>query len=291
VRLGARQRSRPARHRTVEEIWYVTEGRGRLWRAAGADAAPVEISPGDAIVIPQGVRFQFQALARPLRFLCYTSPPWPGPAEAELLAEGGLGPPRLPPALNTEESRIERDPGEERSLRLGATLVVVYLVGVTAGALALTIELLQLAPARLEPVHPAAGLICVAAGTLGSGVSALVSAVERIARGWEFSVGSKWPPAAEGAEIGSALPTFDPDDHRDMFGLRLLSSFLMRPLLGAVMGFFVYAGISGGYLLGADALVPLKSYALAFLAALAGITAKTFLDRLREMFKVMLGGG
>ncbi len=100
VTLAAGQVSRPVWHRTVEEIWYVLEGRGQVWRcppgAAVELAPPVSVAPGDALVIPTGWRFQFAAAQdAPLRFLCYTSPPWPGPEEAQQAERGGLGPPRL----------------------------------------------------------------------------------------------------------------------------------------------------------------------------------------------------
>ena len=96
VTLPAGQVSRPAWHRRVEEIWYVLEGHGQVWRCppgAGPDAvAPVTVGPGDALAIPVGWRFQFSAGGGgPLRFLCYTSPPWPGPDEAQPAEQGGLG--------------------------------------------------------------------------------------------------------------------------------------------------------------------------------------------------------
>ena len=98
--------SRPVRHRTVEEVWYVLDGAGAVWRcppdADPQDAAAVAVGPGDALVIPTGWAFQFRAdadAAAGLRFLCVTMPPWPGMDEAEILppASGGLGIPTLPP--------------------------------------------------------------------------------------------------------------------------------------------------------------------------------------------------
>lgn len=96
VRLPAGETSRPVRHRTVEEIWYVTAGEGRVWRCPPADeggkATIDEVRPGATLVIPTGWAFQFQAReAADLRFLCYTSPPWPGDDEAVPLPAGGLG--------------------------------------------------------------------------------------------------------------------------------------------------------------------------------------------------------
>jgi len=93
VRLPAGGVSRPVYHRSVEEIWYVLAGRGRVWRSwPGEEAAPMSVQPGDALVIPTGWRFQFEAApSADLRFLCHTSPPWPGPDEAAAAEHGGLG--------------------------------------------------------------------------------------------------------------------------------------------------------------------------------------------------------
>ncbi len=94
--------SRPVRHRTVEESWYVISGTGAVWRGPpgvpAADAAPAPVAPGVALVIPAGWGFQFRADdGAPLVFLCVTIPPWPGMDEAAPLDAGGLGPPTLPP--------------------------------------------------------------------------------------------------------------------------------------------------------------------------------------------------
>ena len=106
VTLAAGQVSRPVYHRTVEETWYILEGRGRVWRcppdAAPAGPEPVEwpppqeVSAGDALVIPTGWRFQFAASPDgELRFLCHTTPPWPGEDEAVPVERGGLGEPTV----------------------------------------------------------------------------------------------------------------------------------------------------------------------------------------------------
>ena len=97
VRLAAGAVSRPVVHRTVEEIWHVTAGRGQVWRCApGHTATPIDVRVGDTLVIPRGWRFQFPAAAdTALVFLCYTSPPWPGPEEAEAAGPGGLGTPTV----------------------------------------------------------------------------------------------------------------------------------------------------------------------------------------------------
>ena len=100
VALGPHQASRPVWHRTVEEVWYFLEGEGQVWRCPpdmepGA-AEPVSVRPGDALVIPARWYFQFRSTGeRTLRFLCYTSPPWPGAAEAQPCPQGGRWPPTV----------------------------------------------------------------------------------------------------------------------------------------------------------------------------------------------------
>ena len=64
VSLGPGEVTRLVSHRTVEEIWYVLEGAGKVWRC-----------PPD----------------RALRFLCHTTPPWPGEDEAVAAEGSGLG--------------------------------------------------------------------------------------------------------------------------------------------------------------------------------------------------------
>lgn len=95
VRLPAARTSRAVRHRSVEEIWYVLSGRGRVWRLSPeGEHSTVEVGPGSVLTIPTGWAFQFQAASdADLWFLCYTSPPWPGNEEAVFVPEGGLGEP------------------------------------------------------------------------------------------------------------------------------------------------------------------------------------------------------
>lgn len=100
VMLPAGEVSRPVWHRTVEEIWYVLDGSGEVWRcppdAEPASVPAVEVGPGDALAIPLAWSFQFRASASAsLRFLCYTNPPWPGPDEAQPAPVGGLGKPTV----------------------------------------------------------------------------------------------------------------------------------------------------------------------------------------------------
>ena len=90
--LAPGETSRAVAHKTVEEIWFFLEGRGRVW----VGERILDVAPGSRVVIPTGAAFQFAATAgTALRFLCYTSPLWPGEHEAEAVAAGGLGAPTV----------------------------------------------------------------------------------------------------------------------------------------------------------------------------------------------------
>lgn len=70
-------------HRTVEEVWFFLQGRGRMWRKLGDMEEIVEVEPDVSLVIPVGAHFQFRADGvEPLVALGATMPPWPGAEEA-----------------------------------------------------------------------------------------------------------------------------------------------------------------------------------------------------------------
>jgi mannose-6-phosphate isomerase-like protein (cupin superfamily) len=75
--------SKAVAHHTVEEIWYILSGSGRMWRKLGDDEEVVELSPGISLTIPTGTQFQFRCDGpEPLTALGATMPPWPGVGEA-----------------------------------------------------------------------------------------------------------------------------------------------------------------------------------------------------------------
>jgi mannose-6-phosphate isomerase-like protein (cupin superfamily) len=79
--------SRAVSHRTVEEVWYVVAGAGRMWRRLGDAESIVTLAPGTAIALPTGTRFQFRCDgAAPLVAVGATMPPWPGADEAQEVA-------------------------------------------------------------------------------------------------------------------------------------------------------------------------------------------------------------
>jgi mannose-6-phosphate isomerase-like protein (cupin superfamily) len=70
-------------HRTVEELWYVVEGDGAMWRSHGDREEVVALRPGVSLSIPAGTRFQFRAGPDgSLAAVGVTMPPWPGEDEA-----------------------------------------------------------------------------------------------------------------------------------------------------------------------------------------------------------------
>ena len=79
--------SKAVAHRTVEELWFIVSGHGRMWRKAGGREEVTELAPGLSLSIPLGARFQFRCDGdAPLRAVGVTMPPWPGMDEAYQVA-------------------------------------------------------------------------------------------------------------------------------------------------------------------------------------------------------------
>lgn len=82
--LPAGQTAKAIRHKTVEEIWYITRGLGQIWRKFGDREEIVDLFPGVCVTIPVGTHFQFRnTSADSLEITIATSPPWPGANEAQ----------------------------------------------------------------------------------------------------------------------------------------------------------------------------------------------------------------
>ena len=78
--------SRAVVHRSVEEIWYVVSGSGRMWRRGATREEIVAIGPGLSLAIPAGTQFQFRCDgAEAIEAVGVTMPPWPGLDEAEIV--------------------------------------------------------------------------------------------------------------------------------------------------------------------------------------------------------------
>src|SRR6516225_7831943 len=77
--LAPKAVSKAVAHHTVEEVWYVTSGYGRMWRKLGQHEEIVDLGPGVSIGIPTGTHFQFRCDSRdPITVIGATMPPWPG---------------------------------------------------------------------------------------------------------------------------------------------------------------------------------------------------------------------
>ena len=83
--LAPSQVSSAVSHATVEEVWYVVRGEGRMWRAQHDREEITTLEPGVCLTIPLGTRFQFRAGPSGLVVVAATAPPWPDdPGEARL---------------------------------------------------------------------------------------------------------------------------------------------------------------------------------------------------------------
>ena len=81
--LAPGQVARAVTHRTVEELWYIVAGRGRMWRRLAGEDLIVDLRRGVSLAIPVGAHFQFRNDGRtPLVAVAVTMPPWPGEDEA-----------------------------------------------------------------------------------------------------------------------------------------------------------------------------------------------------------------
>ena len=70
------------KHKTVEEIWLCTAGKGEIWRSQNGVEEILPLSPGVSLTIPLNTCFQFRnPYSEPLKIVIATMPPWPGDSE------------------------------------------------------------------------------------------------------------------------------------------------------------------------------------------------------------------
>lgn len=85
--LQTDQISQAVMHRSVEEIWLVLSGRGKLWRRKDDRETVEPLEAGVCVSIPVATAFQFRCMGdAPLRIAAVTMPPWPGNDEAVQVA-------------------------------------------------------------------------------------------------------------------------------------------------------------------------------------------------------------
>ena len=81
--LPPRAIAKAVAHHTVEEVWYILSGSGRMWRKLGGYEEIVELTPGVSLTIPTGTHFQFRCDGdERLDVIGATMPRWPGESEA-----------------------------------------------------------------------------------------------------------------------------------------------------------------------------------------------------------------
>ena len=77
------QVSQAVAHHTVEELWFIVKGHGRMWRKLAEIEQTIDIGPGISLSIPLGTHFQFRCDGdAPLEAIGVTMPPWSGLDEA-----------------------------------------------------------------------------------------------------------------------------------------------------------------------------------------------------------------
>jgi hypothetical protein len=108
------------------------------------------------------------------------------------------------------------------------------------------------------------------AGILGSASSALISALQRKANGWEMEDGKKYPD----------------DGKKEMFSRRLSTFFLYRPTLGIIGGLLIYYGMQAKFF--AETGIEDQSKVI-FLSLLSGLFVKSLIEKLKDLFDNLLG--
>src|SRR5260221_14599607 len=59
--LAPRMVARAVAHRTIEEVWVVIRGSGRMWRRAAEREEITELAEGVSVSIPTGTHFQLRS--------------------------------------------------------------------------------------------------------------------------------------------------------------------------------------------------------------------------------------
>lgn len=111
---------------------------------------------------------------------------------------------------------------------------------------------------------------CIIAGILGSTSSALISALQRKANGWETEDGKKHPG----------------DGKKEMFSQRMATFFLYRPTFGIIGGLLIYFGMQSKYF--GDTGVEDQSKVI-FWSLLSGLFVKSLIEKLKDLFDSLVG--
>lgn len=158
-----------------------------------------------------------------------------------------------------------------RRTRWAAFLVLAWLSGLVLGSGFAAAVLLSVAE---EYAHSAAFqiVLCLTGGTLGASMLALLSAGERIARGWSYSA--------------DALAA----DERRFHG-RLAPLLALQPILGAAVGMLLLLALSAGsvMLLRLSEGTTFDPMGLLLASAIAGLLSRGLLARMRDAADALFG--
>jgi hypothetical protein len=171
----------------------------------------------------------------------------------------------------TDEEAYERERLRPALVRLLGVLAGLGVISSAAIAWALQWDTMQ-ADLRLL-------LLGLFGGMLGSCVAASVSAAQRYADGIETRRGVKIPRDGPAERFNEAMVPF----------------FYLRPFLGASMGIVAYAGLVAGLLFttgspdARNEIHQVNPEAVLFFGTLAGLFAKTLIERLKDTFDAFLG--
>jgi hypothetical protein len=163
---------------------------------------------------------------------------------------------------------------EEEIIRLKkkswiVTGVLAFAVSLSAG---LTVFLLV--SERLGGGELRNCLACLIASVLGSSTSAFISSLDRRAHGWQIRR-VKIPP-------GSG----------ERFNEQMVPFFVARPFLGLLTGLLVFSASRTKFLLRHESCPtePASVHELVFYSLLAGLFAKTLIEKLKALFDKLFGG-
>jgi len=149
---------------------------------------------------------------------------------------------------------------------------LTVLSWITFSLLGLVIAVTGFVIVRKWPIPIVTDLIWIAiiSGVLGSSCSALLSALERKANGWEDKKGNKYPN----------------DEPRDKFSQRMATFFLFRPFFGILAGLIIYFGMQAKLLGDTGISDPAK---VIFWSLLSGLFIKTLMEKLKDVFENLVG--
>jgi mannose-6-phosphate isomerase-like protein (cupin superfamily) len=151
--LPAGQISRVTRNRWIHEIWYFVSGTGTVWRRSGQLEEVVDVSAETLLTIPPDTIFQYASSeTEPVIFLCFVSPPFPGPQANEVIdnLETPLGRPTIATPVRVEVSDLHLNDARQQLAPDGS--LVYLLASIDEGGTAV----FELAPGMVaRPVrHP-----------------------------------------------------------------------------------------------------------------------------------------